>query len=219
VVELSHSYLRATARLQMGGAIRRYFLVLVLASCSQRCNADAVVDKFASFDVDNDGIISRFDMSRLIWAAAKNKGTSLTSEEIDQKARAFVKELDQDGDGNVTFKEFQSVFGADNDAVGHATAMAAIRVGAVGGVFGEACGASVAAGCALGAGAGSFVPFLGNAVGCAAGALAGALSSCGKDDVKVFLEVASQAIKLAKEVGMFCKEHPDLCKGVKEYFQ
>lgn len=61
---------------------------------------------FKIYDIDNDGLISGNELFQVLKMMV---GSNLTDTQLQQIVEKTVSEADSDGDGKISFEEFQSV--------------------------------------------------------------------------------------------------------------
>eukprot|EP00397_Hematodinium_sp_SG-2012_P038652 GEMP01042079.1.p1 GENE.GEMP01042079.1~~GEMP01042079.1.p1 ORF type:complete len:150 (+),score=48.42 GEMP01042079.1:82-531(+) len=74
------------------------FLALMARKMKDVDEAEDLVEAFKVFDLDGDGFISASELRKVM----NNLGEKLTEQEIDE----MIREVDNDGDGKVSWNEF-----------------------------------------------------------------------------------------------------------------
>ena len=77
------------------------FLLLMKGRVGARDPEQELRDAFAVFDTDNSGAIDRKELKRLM----KKLGQALSEAELD----AMMDEVDENGDGEISFEEFKAL--------------------------------------------------------------------------------------------------------------
>lgn len=77
------------------------FLILMKSRIGERDPEKELRDAFAVFDTDGSGSIDRKELKRLM----KKLGQALSEAELD----AMMEEVDQNGDGEISFEEFKAM--------------------------------------------------------------------------------------------------------------
>lgn len=77
------------------------FLLLMKSRIGTRDAEQELRDAFAVFDTDNSGAIDRKELKRLM----KKLGQALSEAELD----AMMSEVDENGDGEISFEEFKAL--------------------------------------------------------------------------------------------------------------
>lgn len=77
------------------------FLLLMKSRIGERDPEKELLDAFAVFDTDGSGSIDRKELKRLM----KKLGQTLTEGELD----AMMEEVDENGDGEISFEEFKAL--------------------------------------------------------------------------------------------------------------
>lgn len=83
-----------------------------------RSPCDAAV--FRLYDVDEDGAISRADLTKLLSMMV---GRSMTAEQMASVVTMTMEEADRDGDGRISFEDFERVRCVSASAAADATAL------------------------------------------------------------------------------------------------
>ncbi|GKT23232.1 Calcineurin B protein like protein [Aduncisulcus paluster] len=64
---------------------------------------------FRIFDIDGDGTIERSELGELVAASAMQHGVKMKPKAVEEAVDAFFSLSDGDGDGGITFAEFQKL--------------------------------------------------------------------------------------------------------------
>ncbi|OWF56440.1 Calmodulin-5 [Mizuhopecten yessoensis] len=77
------------------------FLILLVRKMTEAGGETEMKETFKVFDRDGNGMVTAAEIRNVMY----NLGEKLTDEEIDE----MIKEADEDGDGQLNYKEFTSI--------------------------------------------------------------------------------------------------------------